>query len=80
MSGPAPSYPNNLHRGGEDTGPNQPDRGDWLAKKRLFIRHVPVSVARHAQELRRTFARRALLAEEAFSLAWHVDLTPQDVQ
>jgi hypothetical protein len=25
-SGPAPSYPNNLHKGGEDTGPNQSGR------------------------------------------------------
>ena len=38
------------------------------------------TVAQHAQELWRTFARRALLAEEAFSLALHIDLTQQDTQ
>ena len=54
----------------------------WMAMPTTIrIEHpFPMEVARHAQDIWRTFARRALPAEEAFSLAKHVDLTPQDIQ
>ena len=38
-----------------------------------------MKVARHAQEMADLCAP-SLLAEEAFSLAWHINLTQQDIQ